>query len=313
MPPANTFKDTFDGAINIDLIANAPKIESWLHDNFLTLYYDYMKVLYTSRGVELNFTIEDLRDFDEKCVSPSGEILLDKEYEYMEKRFSSEDPDEFNSQINQMRALRKQLEDKMKDSLEPLTQNIFDDINNLRFHLRNTMLTYCMTERFDNNNLWESYADNYKGVCIEYCFEDFENKSFEDYKNLIYLLPMIYRKRIPYFDMVPLIEGAMHKQILHEDGFEHDPDLLTTLNMHMFYKNKDYESEHEWRFSIQNTQNSRRSFPFVSAIYAGKDIKPHNLSRLINIAKKLYVPVYKQEFNRPKNGYDYNLVKENAK
>lgn len=313
MPPANTFKDTFDGTINIDLKANAPKIEEWLHSDLLSLYFNFIKDFFAAKGLELSFTFEDFQEFNERCTTPSGDILLDQEYEFMKKFSSLEDVDEYDVHIKQMRTLRKQLGDKLTADLAPLEQHFREDINRLRSHLRDTMLTYCMTERFDNNNLWESYAEDYKGFCIEYCFENFQNKSFDEYKNLIYLLPMIYRRKIPYFDIVPFIDGAMRNYILHEEGFEHDPCILSALNMQMFYKNKDYEHEHEWRFSIQNTSNNKQSFPFVNAIYVGKDIKPHNLRRLINIAKKLNVPVYRQEFNRSKNGYDYNLVKEHAK
>ena len=51
-------------------------------------------------------------------------------------------------------------------------------------------------------------------------------------------------------------------------------------------------------------------FPFVSAIYVGKDIKPRNLSRLKNIAKTLGIPIYKQTMNRFKNGYNYVPIEE---
>lgn len=313
MPPASTFKDIFDAAINIDLKVNAPKIEEWLNSNYLSFSFTFIKDLYATNDIEPPFTPEDLQEYIEKCTTTSGDILLDQEYKFMKKFFPPEIMDEYDVQINQMRTVRNQLMDKIKVKLETIITEVLNVINELRFHLRNTMLTYCMTERFDNNNLWESYADDYKGFCIEYCFENFQNKLFDDYKNLIYLLPMIYRKRIPYFDIVPFIDIAMRNYFFHEDSFENDPFLFTALNMQMFYKNKDYESEHEWRFSIQNKQNNKQPFPFVSAIYVGKDIKPRNLIRLKSIAKKLEVPVYKQEFNRSKNGYDYKLVKEHSK
>ncbi len=313
MPQANTFKDTFDCTLNIDFKKNGPQIETWLHNNFLNLYFDFFEDFCETKGVELNFTLEDLQEYNENCMTESGEIILEQEYNFMKKLFPTEKSDKYDSQIDQMRILRKQLEDKLNDNIEPLTQKIQDEISRLRSHLRNTMLTYSMTERYNNNNLWETYGDDYKGFCIEYCFEGFQSKLFDDYKNLIFLLPMIYKRKIPYFDMVPFIDIDMKKAMFHEDGLEQDPDLLVALNMQMFYKNKDYESEHEWRFSIKNENNCKQPFPFVSGIYAGKNIKPRNLQRLKNIAGKLGVPIYCQIQNKSNNGYDYILVEEVAK
>ena len=79
--------------------------------------------------------------------------------------------------------------------------------------------------------------------------------------------------------------------------------------MHLLCKGKDYEFEHEWRFSINNKSNNRQYFPYVNAIYAGKDIKPGNLKRLRSIAKKLGVPVYQQTLNKFNNGFDYISIK----
>lgn len=313
MPAAKTFKDTFDGAINIDLKENASKIEEWLQGNFLNLFYIFFESLCKTKGVELNFTFQDFKEYNDTCMTKSGEVLLEQEYSFLKKFFTVEKLDDYETQIKQMRMMRKQFEDQLNSNIDSITQNILEEINLKRSYLRDRMLTYCMTERYDNNNLWENYADDYKGFCIEYCFDNFQSKPFDDYKNLIFLLPMIYRKRTPYFDIVPFIDQAMRKSILQEKGFEYDSDLLTSLNMQMFYKNKDYEPEHEWRFSIQNKENNKQPFPFVSALYAGKDIKPRNLSRLLNIGVKLKVPVYKQEFNCAKNGYEYKLVEKKKK
>ena len=57
--------------------------------------------------------------------------------------------------------------------------------------------------------------------------------------------------------------------------------------------------------SIKNENNSKQPFPFVNAIYVGKNIKPRNLSRLRNIARKLGVPIFMQKINRHNNGYEY--------
>ena len=113
--------------------------------------------------------------------------------------------------------------------------------------------------------------------------------------------------------MVPLMDGAFRQFIYKDESWKRNSELDADLNLQLLYKNSDYEYEHEWRFSIDADNANKQIFPFVSALYAGKDISPRNLARLIKIAQKLGVPVYKQEINRSMNGYDYKIVKESPK
>ena len=59
---------------------------------------------------------------------------------------------------------------------------------------------------------------------------------------------------------------------------------------------------------INNKANSKQYFPFVSAVYAGKDMRPGNLKRLCSIARKLNVPVYMQVPNNAQNGFTYKII-----
>lgn len=313
MPLANTFKDTFDCTINIDFKKNMPQIETWLRKNFLNLYLSCMKDHFETYGMPFPRNLDNLREYTKECLTSSGEFKLEAEYDFMKKYAPNTDPENYGEMISKMRESRSQTEQQLTSQLESVLQGFLEDIQKVSSHLRDTMLVYCMTERFDNHNLWETYANNYSGFCIEYCFDNFEEKDFDVYKNLTYLLPMIYKKNIPHFDIVPFIDIAMRKSILHEDGLEQNSNLLVALNMQVFYKNKDYESEHEWRFSIENKNNFKQPFPFVSGIYAGKNIKPRNLQRLRNIAGKLGVPIYCQVQNKSNNGYNYIPVQEVTK
>ncbi len=110
--------------------------------------------------------------------------------------------------------------------------------------------------------------------------------------------------------MVRFMDGAFRGFIFKDASWQTDPELNAELNLQLYYKNKDYEFEHEWRFSIKNENNHSQYFPFISAVYAGKDITHENLKRLTEIAKSLDVPLYKQEINPAKNGFDYIPVEE---
>ena len=102
----------------------------------------------------------------------------------------------------------------------------------------------------------------------------------------------------------------MREVISKDSTWQRDPYLNAELNMQLYYKRKDYEYEHEWRFSIKNESNNKQKFPFVHGIFAGKDIHSADLLRLKTIAKKLSVPLYQQMINKSRNNFEYIMVNE---
>ena len=204
----------------------------------------------------------------------------------------------------------KLLRDRFSDIEETAVKSIVEIINQLRTRIRETSLVYCMTERYDNHTLWENYAKNYTGFCIEYSFHDFAKVPFDYYKNLVYMMPMTYRKKKPYFNIVPFIDGVCQQFIYKDESWQSNPELDADLNMQLYFKHSDYEYEHEWRFSIKNAGNNEQYFPFVNALYAGKDISDNDLSRLLQVAVQLKIPVYRQVINLAQNGFDYILIEE---
>lgn len=89
-----------------------------------------------------------------------------------------------------------------------------------------------MTERYDNHTLWENYAQNYTGFCIEYCFRDLDGREFDDYESLVYMLPITYRREKPYFDIVRFMDGAYRQFVYKDASWQRDPELDADLNMH---------------------------------------------------------------------------------
>lgn len=306
MSLASNFHDSFDNTINIDPKENIKEIEKWLKENYPVFCFDLAKKFYEQNGISIPYTHEDFEEYISTCLDKNGDPIEEKEQAFLIAHASQEELEHMDSIFQQLKLVREKLV-KIEDKT---VQNIADIINRTRTEMRDRVLVYCMTERYDNHTLWENYAKNYTGFCIEYCFRDFCTFDFQDYKNLVYLFPMTYRKKKPCFNMVPVMEGILRQFIYKDDGWAKDSELDADFNMQLLYKDSDYEYECEWRFSINADDSNIQSFPFVSAIYAGKDISSRNLSRLIKIANKLRVPIYKQEINRSMNGYDYKIVKE---
>ena len=309
MPPAKKFKDVFDSSINIDLEKNAKEIEEWLNGNFLKLYFQYITQVFRGHNIPFDLAYEDMIKYVDTCVRKDGTI----DEEASEHLFIEYSSLKDQNQIELYRYMISEVHDKLENSVPKIQSDFCNLLETIRNNQRNTMLIYCLTEEYDNPSLWENYSDNYQGFCIEYSFENYQNAPFDVYKNLIYLMPMSYCKEKPYFDMAPILDKGMRQSVFKEEGLEDDPDMIAQLNMQMIYKDIHYEYEKEWRFSIKNENNNKQCFPFVSAIYAGKDISDDNLKTLFDISNKLSVPLFRQEINKSKNGYTYTPVKETSK
>jgi len=305
MSQASSFSDLFDCTINIDILKNSKEIEDWLHSKYPVLCYDLSKRFFEQRGFVISYTHADFTEYVQTCLDCDGNPIPAKEKAFLQKHASPEELGQMDYILKQVNALRSrfaQIEDRVYEG-------VVDEIDLIRTQTRDSMLVYCMTERKDNPVFWENYADNYKGFCVEYDFSEFERYPFEDYKNLVYLLPMTYRKTKPYFNIVPFLDGAIRESITRDPTWQRDLYLNAELNMQLYYKRKDYEYEHEWRFSIKNESNNKQRFPFVHAIFAGKDVNQANLSKLCLISDRLSVPIYQQTVNKPKNGFEYVLMK----
>lgn len=306
MSLASEFADPFDNTINIDPRENAKEINCWIRKCYPLLCFDLAKGYLEQHGTVIPYTHEDFIEYMETCLDENGNPILEKERAFLIAHASLDELDKMELILQQLKTIR----DRFAEIEDAAFDNIVELINQTRVGMREKALTYCMTERYDNHTLWENYADNYTGFCIEYSFLDFADKEFVDYKNLVYLFPMTYRKKRPYFNLVALFDGALRQFVYKDDSWQRDPELDADFNMQLYYKHSDYEYEHEWRFSIKPENENKQKFPFVNAIYAGKDIKKADLIRLIGIAKKLGVPVYKQKINNSHNGFEYTLIEE---
>lgn len=262
MSPANTFVDLFDNTINIDLSKNSKDFEAWFLDQYPTFCFDLSKRLFEDRGLSVPYTHADFEEYIQTCLDENGNPIEDKELAFLIAHASPDELLHMNEILQQLKVMRNRFEEHIGTALTAVR----DAINTMRTHMREISLVYCMTERYDNRTLWENYADNYKGFCIEYSFRHFLDVPFDDYKNLMYMFPITYRKVKPYFNIIPFVNGAFRQFIYKDETWKDDSELNADLNLQLYYKSKDYEYEHEWRFSIKNEGNSKQKFPFVHAI-----------------------------------------------
>ena len=132
------------------------------------------------------------------------------------------------------------------------------------------------SERNDSLLMWSHYAEQHKGVCVEYDFSDDENRTF--------LSPVHYDDKL--FKVQTM-------------------DDLTTLS-HIrasLTKSKDWAYENEWRLTaIQNQKElkNKTNTPNPKAIYLGPRYKLNNeykKKQLLRICTQKNIPVYQMKIH----------------
>ncbi len=153
----------------------------------------------------------------------------------------------------------------------------------------------CFTQSNDNYLMWSHYADNHKGICVEY---DLKKLSEEEFAIKNHLFPIVYSdKRIRRNSVEGLIKRhgdlkeACLKNYIYDEG-----DLLNDILPMFLRKNIIWEYEQEWRIIYTYKQmydiNSSKlysgniSFPCISGIYLGCSINPEIRKNILEIVDR---------------------------
>lgn len=194
-----------------------------------------------------------------------------------------------------------------QEHVEKISSQIVNDFNQKMKRLKDDFFVTCFTETYKNDNLWETYAKRYTGFCIEYDLSTVE----ENIKVgiLTKFAPIIYGFKKP-IDFINIFKIAK-KQYCNEDlDSQVLRDYDVQFNIQYRTKSITYAHEKEWRFycNKEMVDSRKYNFPYISKIYLGKDIKSRNKSRIVNIARKLEVEVYQQEFNQLLSSFSYRKI-----
>lgn len=304
MPCADDFKDPFDYTLNFDLSKQTEELERFFKSNIDQMVFLGIQGLLKKVGVRYSkFSLKDVKIIRENYFLEDGTCLEEK----FEKEIVSRGK---STEVSLYKRAKEFISTFVIDNeakIHEMAESMAEKINEMSRQPREKSLVYCMTEDNSCGPMWENYAGGYSGFCVEYDFSNWEDKPFDEIKNLIYLLPVIYFKEKPVFNMEPFFELATKQHVFGEKIGKNIP-LQIDLNKQLLRKQSDYDYEKEWRFSIKNEGNHLQPFSFVSAIYMGKDILEKDIAHLKVVAKKLKIPLYKQTLNYFGNEFRYEKV-----
>ena len=174
----------------------------------------------------------------------------------------------------------KVIEDTFKDPADPpikLDKNIFRNLESITNRIKIISL-------YNNNDsilMWSHYANEHKGVCVEYDFSNFDfNKINGCIKKVYYSNSVVFNAETSGF----LLDENMSPP-------EYKHDFLHIYN----YKYVDWKYEDEYRIIFYN-QNCNYITANIKAIYMGKETKNDDIESIKNIiTTNKNIKLYKME------------------
>ena len=194
-----------------------------------------------------------------------------------------------------------------QENIEKVANSFMDNLNRKMLELKDSFLVTCFTQTFKNDNLWQTYAKKYTGFCVEY---DLTNAEVQSNTNLLFqFAPMLYGSKKPV-DFVELFRIAKMEYCKEDYDKRVAANMDVQFNLQARTKSKTYDHEKEWRLYLKkNSVETRKyTFPCISRIILGKDMKERNKARLINIAKKNGFEIYQQKYNLLTSSFSYYKI-----
>lgn len=189
---------------------------------------------------------------------------------------------------------------------EEMYNKFYSDFKKTIENAKNYYFTCCFTEKYINEKLWEEYAHNYEGFCIEYevsvnLFNNYD-LSTPFFRQIVYRNP----KKIDFSRMVELTLRKEIGENVEDEIYEMDRELINQLR----HKKESYMYEQETRLYIVNTPVVSQAYKFDNAkkIFLGYKMKNYNKTRLIKIANYLGLEIYQQHFCFLRNELYYEKI-----
>ena len=152
----------------------------------------------------------------------------------------------------------------------------------------------CFTEKPNNMLMWSHYADKHTGICVEYDF----SKMFSSVPNSM-LFPVSYSTQRPVLPIEKVCKMKSREFISDADAFKVlFPDILKSFVI----KSSIWDYEKEWRHIVFTSDMKNRvvCLPIISAIIIGINISPENEKKIVEIAKRKQIPLYKAKLRPDK-------------
>lgn len=208
-----------------------------------------------------------------RCVTPQGEVrrnfLLD-DILSLQERMPYVD---WVALINFLSNIPERLD-------KPQTKAYFEALFSAAYSARSKMGICSLSEIKDSQIMWEKYADQSKGYCVEY--------DMQGYNDLELLYPVVYQD-VRENHVVTCILGAFIGQMVHDISYG-SVEFDASQYMRLFLtKDMIWEYQKEWRLLGAAGQKLRA--PTIRTIYMGKQASAIDKIRMTEFCRKKNIAV----------------------
>lgn len=170
-------------------------------------------------------------------------------------------------------------------------------------NFRNSVLIGSFTNTFNSNMpLWAHYANNHKGICIEYEVID-----------CLKIYPVSYESQ--RIEATHLIVNYLTKS--SEDKIKEVGDDFLVLLLQSCMKHQSWRYEEEYRIITYNIRKQKYGDNFnldnlglkLNAIHLGYNIEESHKQEMINIGQKLGIDIFEMDVNKHCSEFNLKSVK----
>ncbi len=165
----------------------------------------------------------------------------------------------------------------------------FEDVALTALNARKDIGICSLSETNKSQVMWEMYAHNYEGYCIEYDSEtsiDFQINTF----------PVVYGNKRET-KIIKILVGVFLESFIKSLSDGKINQIERSLDyIHLFLtKFSEWSFQKEWR--IIGEPDFKFNAPKIKAIYVGKKCSEDNINRMLELAKEHGFALYKQKDN----------------
>lgn len=158
---------------------------------------------------------------------------------------------------------------------EPEVRANFEKLFSLAHDAHRDMGICSLSELKDSDKMWQNYANNSQGYCIEY--------NMHDYKNKTVLFPVLYQDNRETNIVTSILGSFIGEMIFGMSSGKIVADRSQFIRLFLT-KDLSWSYQKEWR--LIGDANSKIKAPTINAIYYGRNISEQNRKQLIQFCNQ---------------------------
>lgn len=161
--------------------------------------------------------------------------------------------------------------EKMND---PQIRLKFIELFTLAQDARRDMGICSLSELKDCNKMWNNYARNSSGYCIEY--------DLREYENINLLFPVVYQDNREN-NIITSILGSFIGEMIY--GISYGQAVVDKSQYMRLFLTKDTKWSYQQEWRLLGDANQKLSAPKIHAIYLGKNMSEQNKQKILYFCK----------------------------